>query len=101
MSNILNVEIKAKCQNPSAIREILKANNADYKGIDSQTDTYFNCDNGLLKLREGNIENSLIFYKRQNKSGPKESDIALSKMKPENGIKDVLTKALGIFIKVK
>jgi adenylate cyclase class 2 len=99
--NILNVEIKAKCSNTEIIRDILIAKGADYKGIDKQTDTYFHCDNGRLKLRQGNIENSLIFYNRENKAGPKTSDIAFSKVSPDTQIKDVLSKAYGVFIEVK
>ena len=62
----LNIEIKAKCNKIDEIREILKSKNAISKGIDHQVDTYFNSKNGRLKLREGNIENSLIYYSREN-----------------------------------
>jgi predicted adenylyl cyclase CyaB len=99
--DILNVEIKAKCNNPEKIRDILNAKGAEYKGIDNQTDTYFHCENGRLKLRQGNIENSLIFYNRENKAGPKTSDIAYSKVSLDTQIKNVLTKAYGVFIEVK
>jgi len=49
----VNIEIKAKSNNQDAIREILKAKNADFKGVDHQIDTYFKVHNGRLKLREG------------------------------------------------
>ena len=62
----LNVEIKAGCRNAEFIRNYLQANNAELKGTDEQTDTYFEVPNGRLKLREGNIENNLIFYEREN-----------------------------------
>ena len=101
MSDIINVEIKAKCKNPDKVRDILNAEGADYKGLDKQTDTYFHCENGRLKLREGNIENSLIFYKRQNQAGPKVSEVSISKIATDHQIKDVLTKAYGVFIEVK
>ena len=57
-----NVEIKARCAQPDQIHQILKAQNARFVGIDHQIDTYFNVAEGRLKLREGNIENQLIFY---------------------------------------
>ena len=101
MSDIINVEIKAKCHNPDKVRDILNAEGADYKGLDKQTDTYFHCDNGRLKLREGNIENALIFYQRDNKAGPKVSNVSISKIASDHQIKDVLTKAYGVFIEVK
>jgi len=67
----LNVEIKAWCSDPSIVRNYLHSRDADFKGTDDQTDTYFNVSNGRLKMREGNIENNLIFYERHNQSGPK------------------------------
>ena len=66
----LNVEIKAKCRDSNRVRNYLLNNGAAYKGTDEQTDTYFNVPNGRLKLREGNIENNLIFYDRGNQAGP-------------------------------
>ena len=70
----INIEIKARTSNPDKIRALLLANNAEFKGIDEQTDTYFNVPAGRLKLRQGNIENALIYYTRINQAGPKQSD---------------------------
>lgn len=42
--NIINSEIKARCDNHQIIREYLLANKADFKGADHQIDTYFNID---------------------------------------------------------
>ena len=77
----LNVEIKAKCTEVDAIRKYLLSKNAEFKGVDEQTDTYFNVANGRLKLREGNIENNLISYSRSNQAGPKNSHFRLVSMK--------------------
>lgn len=96
MSKILNVEIKAKCNDPDYIRDYLKKHDAHFRGVDHQIDTYFNCDNGRLKLRSGNIENSLIFYKRNNQLGPKTSDIALTRLENNTDLVDTLAKALGV-----
>jgi predicted adenylyl cyclase CyaB len=97
----INIEIKAKSTNQDKIREILKSLNADFKGTDHQTDTYFNVKNGRLKLREGNIENHLIYYEREDKEGPKQSNVILYKSNPESSLKEILTKALGILVIVK
>lgn len=91
----LNIEIKAYCTNPDRIEQFLIAEKADYKGLDHQIDTYFNIPEGRLKLREGNIENSLIYYKRDNISGPKKSQVQLYKTQPGSGLKEVLLQALG------
>ena len=69
--SFLNVEIKAKCRDAGFIRDYLLSNGAEFKGIDEQTDTYFNVSVGRLKLREGNIENNLIYYERSDQPGPK------------------------------
>ena len=97
----LNVEIKAKCTDPSFIRNYLLKNGADLKGTDEQTDTYFNVPNGRLKLREGNIENNLIFYERDDQAGPKNSHFHLVKVEDAKGLKEVLTKSNGIKVVVK
>ena len=113
--SFLNVEIKArlttknknigvgqaKCSNASFIRHYLLSNDADFKGTDKQTDTYFNVPNGRLKLREGNIENNLIFYERTNQAGPKNSHFQLVKVEDAKGLKEVLTKSIGIKVVVK
>lgn len=97
---IINIEIKAKSNNQKGVREILKSKGADFKGIDHQIDTYFKVNNGRLKLREGNIENRLVYYERENKSGPKQSKVALFENNPGSSLKDVLTKALGVLVVV-
>lgn len=91
----LNIEIKAKCNNHIIIREILKSKKADFKGIDHQIDTYFKTNFGRLKLREGNIENFLIFYEREDKEGPKQSNVILFKSDPASTLKEILLKSIG------
>lgn len=94
--SILNIEIKAKSENNDEIRSILKLKKAEFNGEDHQIDTYFNTKSGRLKLREGNIENNLIHYERENTKGPKKSDITLFKSNPSSTLKELLTKAIGI-----
>jgi predicted adenylyl cyclase CyaB len=97
----LNVEIKAKCSDPSFVRDYLISSGAEFKGVDEQTDTYFNTAYGRLKLREGNIENNLIYYDRPDKAGPKDSDFILVKVEDAEGLKQSLEKANGIKVIVK
>ncbi len=92
----LNVEIKARCNDPEKVRRYLLDHNATFKGVDEQTDTYFNVPNGRLKLREGNIENNLIFYERDNQQGPRKSHFHLIKIEDAKGLKEVLSKSNGI-----
>src|SRR3989339_2093289 len=92
----LNIEIKARCNNHEKIREILESKGADFKGIDHQVDTYFKSNNGRLKLREGNIENHLIFYERENQEGPKQSKVTLFKNEPGSPLKSMLCDSMEI-----
>lgn len=99
MSHI-NIEFKAKSQNLPDLEKKLLAFNPEFIGIDCQKDTYFNVNTGRLKLREGNIENSLIFYERNNLAGAKQSDIILYNHSPQKSLKDLLTKVHGIQVVV-
>ncbi len=75
--SFVNIELKARTMRADRIRGYLLQHGADFKGIDQQTDTYFNVPRGRLKLREGNIENTLIYYERPDQSAPKQSDCTL------------------------
>jgi len=97
----LNVEIKAKCNQPEVIRKYLRQNKAEFKGIDYQTDTYFNVKNGRLKLREGNIENSLIYYQRHDQPNAKGSSFQLVNVPDAKALKDILIKSSGIKVIVE
>jgi len=96
-----NVEIKARCEDPVKVEKILLENGADYKGMDHQTDTYFNVKNGRLKMRIGNIEKSLIYYNRPNIKGPKQSTFNLYKSENIEDLKPLLTSSLDIMVEVK
>ena len=96
-----NVEIKARCFNPEKVEKILLENGANFIGLDYQTDTYFNVKTGRLKMRQGNIEKSLIFYDRPNKKGPKQSTFNLYKSGNLEELKPLLESSLGIMVEVK
>ena len=93
---ILNFEFKARTNDLKNLEDKLLALNPRFIGEDNQADTYFNVTKGRLKLREGNIENSLIFYERQNTAGAKQSNVLLYQYMPEKALKDILIKLHGI-----
>ena len=101
MSNIINMEIKAKVHNIDEIRKYLLENCTENKGVDHQCDTYFKVPTGRLKLREGNIENSLIFYSREDVAGIKLSSINLVKLPQGTDIKRLLSNSNGVLTVVK
>ena len=100
----INIEIKARCIQHDKIREkILSFDNAIFKGTDHQIDTYFNANFGRLKLREGDIENYLVFYERENIIGPKQSNVILYKqLNPGSRsiLKEILIRSLGKLVEV-
>jgi len=97
----LNVEIKARCHQQDKIKEILENKKAAFKGVDHQIDTYFVVPNGRLKLRQGSIENNLIYYDRPDQSGPKVSKISLYPCtRDSDQLHQTLSNALGIKIVV-
>jgi predicted adenylyl cyclase CyaB len=89
------IEIKARCSDPSKVRKILlKQPEIQFIGLDLQRDTYFKIPSGRLKLREGNIENNLIYYDRENQKDAKKSDVILHKPTDASSLKAVLEAAL-------
>ena len=98
--NIKNFEFKAKVDEIEKYEKKLLTLHPIFKGLDHQIDTYFNTQQGRLKLREGNIENSLINYDRENILGSKESQIILYQHEPNVALKNILTRQLGVKIQV-
>lgn len=97
----LNVEIKALCPDPDAVRAVLKANRSDFRDLDHQVDTYFHCAQGRLKLREGTIERNLIHYRRGDQAGPKRSEVSLYSVGEDSAsLRELLTTALGVKVVV-
>jgi predicted adenylyl cyclase CyaB len=75
-----------------------------FKGTDHQIDTYFKVPHGRLKLREGNIENNLIYYEREEKcaaGGLKESRYIVYSFDPESSLKELLIRALDALVVVE
>lgn len=96
----LNIEFKASAKNIEALEEKLIRHNPRYIGEDRQIDTYFNVLEGRLKLREGNIENALIYYNREDIAGAKQSDVLLYKHLPDATLKEILERLHGIKVVV-
>jgi adenylate cyclase, class 2 len=92
----LNIEFKASTNKLAELEVLLQQHNPLFIGEDQQVDTYFNIQTGRLKLREGNIENALIHYEREDTAGAKASHVLLYHHKPDKALKEILIKTLGI-----
>jgi len=97
-----NIEIKARIADMEDIF-IRVAGLADNGPAELyQDDTFFSCHNGRLKLRVFSPqEGQLIFYKRQDKSGPKESFYVIYTTTSPDSLREVLTLAHGQTGRVK
>lgn len=93
---ILNFEFKAATNELDILENKLLQLNPKFIGEDHQTDIYFNVTHSRLKLREGNIENALIWYERENAAEAKLSNIILYKHVPAISLKNILVKLHGI-----
>lgn len=97
------VEIKARSRDHVRQRGILLSAKADFRGEDHQIDYYFNVPTGRLKLRSGRIEQSLIFYQRPDRTGPKASAVSLTRLSSQreaNELATTLDRALGTWVAV-
>ncbi len=94
--SVLNIEFKAKSNRIEELESLFLQHNPQFIGEDHQVDTYFHVPAGRLKLREGNIENALIHYERENTASAKASHVLLYQHTPDKSLKDILTKTLGI-----
>ena len=97
---ILNIEFKARAKDIAALETILQQHDPRFIGEDHQVDTYFNVQTGRLKLREGNIENALIHYEREDFAGAKSSHVLLYQHQPDKTLKEILIKTLGLKVAV-
>jgi len=90
------VEIKARVDNHDFLRKKLSAIGAEYTGTFQQTDLYFVVPEGRLKLREvkGTSTAELIYYERENITGPKQDDAFLLRVQESEDLKNILKKIL-------
>src|SRR3989344_4526928 len=98
-----NIEIKARCskEHQDEIRNYLNNNNAKYIGIDNQTDIYFQVKKGRLKLRKGNIENSLIYYEKDDERGSKKSKVIICKNnEPSSDLENIVRQIHDVLVEI-
>jgi len=93
---IRNYEFKARVDDPREYENSLLTLDPEFRGTDLQTDTYFNVKQGRLKLREGNNENALISYHREDTAGSKLSEVVFYRHAPDAALKEILVKQFGI-----
>lgn len=91
-----NIEIKARIENVQALIPRAAAISDDGPIEIPQDDTFFACNKGRLKLRAfSETEGELIFYRRDNQQGPKESYYVRTPIVSPASLREALTQAYG------
>lgn len=91
-----NVEIKARVDDLDVVEAAAREQSDSGPTVMEQDDTFFNCDNGRLKLRDyGNGTGELIFYRRPDRQGPSASHYVLAATHDPEALRDTLTEAYG------
>src|SRR5438128_6617148 len=97
-----NIEIKARVGDIARLATKVAAIADDGPTVILQDDTFFRCDSGRLKLRsfpDGSGE--LIFYRRANQEGPKESFYLRSPTSAPEQLRESLALAYGAVGRVR
>ncbi|MEE2780999.1 MAG: class IV adenylate cyclase [Planctomycetota bacterium] len=91
-----NIEIKAEARNFSR-QQLLAEAAASCEGKFTQRDTFFAVERGRLKVRafaDGTGE--LIYYHREDASGPRPSDYTINKTTSADSLRNILAEILPV-----
>jgi len=92
-----NIEVKAKAEDFDGLRRLVEQISDTPCVTLQQEDTFFNTPRGRLKLRVlAPDHGELIYYVRDDATGPKRSDYAISMTAEPDTLKAVLAAAWGI-----
>ena len=96
-----NIEIKAHVHDPADMENRVRAIADSGPQLILQDDTFFGCEEGRLKLRVfSESEGELIFYKRDDSSGPSESRYTRAATSEPDNMRVALANANGVIGRV-
>jgi adenylate cyclase, class 2 len=99
---MINIEIKARCADPTRLEKHLHALGAGQAGTFHQKDSYFKVDEGRLKLREMNGDEAhLIYYRRDDQPGPRRSDYEIASTSDPAALNKILERLMGTWVEVE
>ncbi len=97
-----NVEIKARARLPKRLQELASALATRRPEHLDQTDTFFSCTKGRLKLRQfGGGRAELIYYERPDSEGLVTSSYVRTPIDAPDQLHECLRNALGVRAKVR
>ena len=92
-----NIELKARVLRLDEARRMARQVATSQSESQQQTDTYFRCPSGRLKLREINRTRSeLIWYQRPSVEAAKPSDYCITRIEEPEKLRTLLSCAYGI-----
>lgn len=92
-----NIEIKARVHDFDDLQQRAELLSESSCQVIPQEDTFFNCPHGRIKLRElGSQHGQLVYYLRQDISGPKHSEYKIFETNDPTSLKLILTEAFGV-----
>jgi adenylate cyclase class 2 len=97
-----NVELKVKYPDLERAARIVDSLGAEFQGILEQTDIYFRCSHGRLKLRE--TEGSpaqLIWYDRSDEASARLSRYIVTHVPDVVVLKEMLSRSNGVLTEVR
>ncbi|OGN93517.1 MAG: hypothetical protein A2Z71_02440 [Chloroflexi bacterium RBG_13_50_21] len=92
-----NIEIKARVHDFEHLQQKAGQLSGTPCQVILQKDTFFNCPNGRIKLRElGPKHGQLVYYVRQDITGPKHSEYKIFETEAPASLKIILSEAFGV-----
>src|SRR4030066_1012879 len=92
-----NIEIKARVHDVKRLQQKVEQLSDSPCQVILQKDTFFNCPNGRIKLRElGPKHGQLVYYVRQDITGPKHSEYKKFETEAPASLKIILSEAFGV-----
>jgi predicted adenylyl cyclase CyaB len=93
----VNIEIKARVNDFSGLQQKAEQLSDTPCQVIPQQDTFFNCPHGRIKLRElGPQRGQVVYYHRQDISGPKHSEYQIFETDDPMRLKAILSEAYGV-----
>lgn len=92
-----NIEIKARVDDFNSLQHKAEKLSDTPCQVIPQEDTFFNCPQGRIKLRESAPDHGqVVYYLRQDVKGPKHSEYKVFETNDPAGLKMILAEAYGV-----
>ncbi len=92
-----NIEIKARLHDFTSLQQKAERLSDTPCQVIHQEDTFFNCPQGRIKLRQLGLQlGQLVYYLRQDVSGPKHSEYKIFETGDPAGLKSIMAEAFGV-----